>query len=124
MTNLPKLLLIPSKSTMGDNLSHEEFRPYKWKQNKYYKPTRGLEATSFAFKYSSVMLLQKIKTYISTVSGMSISIYSQPAISTEVHWAARQPNSSWERDEVISRRRHGYHSIYSNSIRPVFASLK
>jgi len=93
-------------------------------ENKYYKPTRDLEGTSFAFKYSSVMLLQKIKTYILTVSGMSISIYLQPAISTEVHWAARQPNSSWERDEGISKRRHGYHGIYSNSIRPVFASLK
>lgn len=91
--------------------------------NKHNKTTGGLRVTSFAFKYSSVMFLQKIKTYISTLSVVSIPICTQPAVSTQARPAA-QPQLTAGRDQGVGGRRARMPRLHPNSERPVSESLK
>lgn len=51
------------------------------------------------------MFLQKIKTYISTLSAMSIPVCTQAAVSTQAHWAAlRQLATSQRKETELSRK--------------------
>lgn len=65
-------------------------------ENKHHKPTRGLKATSFAFKYSSVLLCKTLKH---TFQMYQICQFSFTPNLPLVHRFSGLPNSSTDHEE-------------------------